>query len=244
MKTVIKTALTTSPRFVLVPVAVVALLGAAPAGASFHFMQIEQVAGGFCGIRDAQAIQLRMRSAGQNLVDGTELIAFDATGANPVTLITMPSDVANGAAGSRILLATPEFAGAGGPTPDFTLTNPIPVSYLEAGKVTFGISGAVYWSLAWGGSDYTGTNTGLTDNDADGDFNPPFAGVLPHLGDDAVQFTGTASAASTNNAADYALSASPATFTNNAGTSAALNGCVFNDGFESGDVGGWSSTVP
>jgi hypothetical protein len=44
------------------------LLAAAPAGASFHLMQIEQVAGGFCGDRTAQAVQLRMRAAGQNLV--------------------------------------------------------------------------------------------------------------------------------------------------------------------------------
>jgi len=215
-----------------------------PAGASFHFMQIEQVAGGFCGVRDAQAIQLRMRAAGQNLTAGAVLIAYDSAGNNPVTLLTLPGNVANGAAGARVLLATPNFSFAGGPTPDFVLANPIPVSYLEAGKVVWGFSTTVYWSLAWGGASYTGTNTGVIDNDADGNFNPPFPGVLPHLDDDAVRFTGTAGAASTNNAADYALSASPATFTNNAGSSSALNVCVFYDGFESGDVSAWSSVVP
>jgi hypothetical protein len=207
-------------------------------------MQIEQVAGGFCGVRDAQAIQLRMRAAGQNLTAGAVLIARDAAGNNPVTLLTLPGNVANGAAGARVLLATPNFSFAGGPTPDFVLANPIPVSYLEAGKVVWGFSTTVYWSLAWGGASYTGTNTGVIDNDADGNFNPPFPGVLPHLDDDAVRFTGTAGAASTNNAADYALSASPATFTNNAGSSSALNVCVFYDGFESGDVSAWSSVVP
>jgi hypothetical protein len=234
-----------SRRFVLVLAVLVALAAAAPAGASFHFMQIEQVQGGFCGMSSAQAIQTRMRAAGQSLTSGSVFIARDATGNNPVTLLTVPGDVANAAAGTRILFATPDWvAAAGGPAPDFILTNPIPVSYLDAGKLTFGFSSTVYWSLAWGGASYTGTNAGAIDNDADGNFSPPFPGVLPHLGDDAVRFTGTAGAMSTNNAADYALSTSPATFTNNAGSSSALNVCVFNDGFESGDFSAWSSTVP
>jgi hypothetical protein len=234
-----------SRRFVLVVAALVLLAAAAPAGATFHFMQIEQVQGGFCGMSSAQAIQLRMRAAGQSLTSGTVLIARDAAGNNPVTLITTPGNVSNGAAGSRILFATLDWvAAAGGPAPDFILSNPIPHTYLDAGKLTFGISTTAYWSLAWGGANYTGTNTGALDNDADGNFSPPFPGVLPHLGDDAVRFTGTAGAMSTNNAADYALSTSPATFTNNAGSSSALNVCVFNDGFESGDTTGWTAVVP
>jgi hypothetical protein len=224
--------------------AALALAAAVPVGASFHLMQIEQVSGGFCGIRDAQAIQLRMRTAGQNLTAGAALIAYDAAGNNPVTLLTLPGNVANGAGGTRVLLATPNFTYAGGPTPDFVLANPIPVSYLEAGKVTWAFGATVYWSLAWGGASYTGTNTGVIDNDADGNFNPPFAGALPALDDVALRFTGAAGAASTNNAADYALSPSPATFVNNAGSSSALNVCVFYDGFESGDTSAWSSVVP
>ena len=47
------------------------------AAATFHQMQIEQVI-----IRKwpptAQAIQLRMRAAGQNFVSGGELVVFDA----------------------------------------------------------------------------------------------------------------------------------------------------------------------
>jgi len=233
-----------SRRLVLVLAVLLAPAAAAPAAASFHLMQIEQVAGGFCGIRDAQAIQLRMRSVGQNLTTGTVLIARDAAGNNPVTLLTLPGNMANAAAGARILLATPGFSVAGGPTPDFTLANPIPASYLEAGKLTFGFGATVYWSLAWGGANYTGTNTGAIDNDADGNFNPPYGDVLPFAGDLGLRFTGTAGAQSTNNAADYALSASPATFTNNAGSSGAVGNCLFFDSFESGDVGGWSAVVP
>ncbi len=44
-----------------------------PAQASFHLMQIEQVIGGVNGDTNAQAIQLRMRFAGQNLVGGDDL---------------------------------------------------------------------------------------------------------------------------------------------------------------------------
>jgi hypothetical protein len=226
-------------------IAVAVLAAAAPAAGSFHLMQIEQATGGVCGVRSAQAIQLRMRGAGQNLISGMRLVARDAAGANPVILISFPGNVANAGAGARILAATSDFAASSGLAPDFTLSNPIPVSYLAAGKLTFEDAvGNVYWGLAWGGASYTGTNTGTIDNDADGNFNPPFAGELPSTDDFALRFTGTAGAMSTNNAADYALSASPATFTNNAGASGTVADCVFYDGFASGDTTAWTSATP
>jgi len=98
------------------------------------------------------------------------------------------------------------------------MTNVIPASYLAAGKLTFEDDlGTVYWSLAWGGGAYTGTNTGTIDNDADGNFSPPFPGVMQSANTQAVRFPGAANAPSTNNAADYALTAAAAVFTNNAG---------------------------
>jgi hypothetical protein len=237
---------TTRPR-VLAVAALAALAAAAPAAASFHLMQIEQVAGGFCGNRSAQAIQLRMRSAGQNLVSGARLVAFDAAGASPVVLLVLPSNVANSTVGSRILLTTAGFAApAGGPAADFTLAAPIPASYLAAGRLTWEApgGGTVYWSLAWGGGLYTGATTGQTDNDPDGEFGPPFAGALPATGDRTLQFQGAAGAASSSNGTDYAPSASPATLTDNAGSGAALATCLFYDGFEGGDTGAWSAAVP
>jgi hypothetical protein len=214
--------------------ALAALAFACPAAASFHFMQIEQVIGGYCGNPSVQAVQLRMRAGSQNLVSGIRLVAHDAAGDNPVILISFPGHADNSGAGLRILAATADFVTAGGPQPDFTLTNPIPPEYLAAGKITFETSGGfVYWSLAWGGASYTGTNTsGDTTNDDDGNFNPPFPGILPYSGNIALRFTGAAGAESTNNAADYALSASPATFTNNDGAVDSLADCVQNDGFE------------
>jgi hypothetical protein len=190
---------------------------ASPAFASFHLMQIEQVIGGVNGDTTRQAIQLRMREAGQNFVSISRIRAWDANGANPIVIVDMTTDVPNGAVGDRVLIASPNFAVL---APDFTMTNLIPPAYLAAGKLTFeDDSGAfVAWSLAWGGAAYTGTNLGNeVANDADLNFNPPFAGPLQSSNTQAVRFTGAATAMSTNNAADYAVTAGAAVFTNNAG---------------------------
>jgi hypothetical protein len=190
-------------------------------------MQIEQVIGGVSGDTSAQAVQLRMRATGENFVTGGKLIAFDAAGNNPITLVTFPSPVSNAAAGSRILITTASFASyeASPIDSDFTMTA-IPASYLAAGRVAYlnpaYLSGGILWSVSWGGAGYTGPNTGLTDNDADGNFAPPFAGVLPSTSTVALQFSGPASAMSTNNAADYSITAGAATFTNNSGDSTSL----------------------
>jgi hypothetical protein len=117
-----------------------------------------------------------------------------------------------------VLIVSPQFDSAFDPAADFVMTNLIPVSYLAAGKLTFETdAGQVYWSLAWGGASYSGSNmSDFPDNDVDLDFNPPFGGALPSSTLQALQFTGVASAPSTNNAADYAVTAGTAVFTNNA----------------------------
>ena len=113
-------------------------MATSPAAASFHLMQIEQVIGGVNGDTSLQAIQLRMRSLGQNLVSDARLRAWDASGANPVLILDIGSDVANDAVGSRVLITSPGFAAAfPTPTANFTMTNLIPASYLTAGKLTF-----------------------------------------------------------------------------------------------------------
>lgn len=214
---------------------VAALLCFSPAAfASFHLMQIEQVIGSVNGNTGAQAVQLRMRSAGQNLVSQASLWAANASGGSRVLLLNIPSDVAVSASGSRILLATSAFTTAMQATqpsftPDFTLATPIPASYLAAGRVTFeqdggtvATPGTILWSLSWGGSGYTGSNLGSTTNDADGNFGPPFGSALPGTGGKGILFSGVATAASTTNLANYAFSADPATVTKNNGTSFTL----------------------
>src|SRR5437899_1279466 len=82
----------------------------APAMASFHLMQIEQVIGGVNGDPAAQAIQLRMRSPFQNQVQQGRLIAYDAAGANPVIVLDLNHSVPIGNLGSRVLICTQRFA--------------------------------------------------------------------------------------------------------------------------------------
>jgi len=211
-------------RIVFATLALATLL-VRPAGATFHLMQVERVIGGVDGSTAVQAIQLRMRASFQNLTSNARLVVRDATGANPVLLIAFPTNVTNSAAGDRVLAATSAFASATSPplTPDFILTNPIPASYLPAGTLTFEDNlGTILWRLSWGGAGYTGPGTGALTNDADGNFAPSFAGPLPSSSGKALLFQFAASALSTNNAADYALTTSPASFTNNARVSGTI----------------------
>jgi hypothetical protein len=198
---------------------------AVPAQATFHLMQIEQVIGGVNGDTTAQAVQLRMRFAGQDQLVGAELMVVDAAGNNPIILFTFPADTLIADQGSRILITTSSFASyEATPIPsDFTMTMAIPASYLAAGRLAFQKFG-IRWSVSWGGAGYTGPNTGTMDNDADGDFGPPFAGVLPSTTTSALRFNGAAAAMSTTNAADYSVTAGAATFTNNQGASTLLFG--------------------
>jgi hypothetical protein len=193
------------------------------AHATFHFMQIEQVIGGVDGDNSMQAIQLRMRASFQNLVSGARILVFDAAGSNPVVVSTLPTDVVNHGVGVRILIASANFVSRTTPpaVPDFTMDALIPASYLAAGSMTFEsvVGRIVYWRLSWGGGGYTGSTLGSVTNDADGNFGPPFAGPLPSSDTRAVRFQGAASAASSSNAVDYALTAGDAVFVNNAGQS-------------------------
>jgi hypothetical protein len=194
-----------------------------PARASFHVMQIEQVIAGANGDPAAQAIQLRMRALGENFVSLGRLRAWDAAGANPIVIMDPTGNVTQNTAGSRVLFETSAFASAYGPTPDFVITNPIPVSYLAAGSITWeDNAGTVYWRLSWGGAGYTGSGAGSTLNDADGNYSPPFPSALPSNANQALLFGGAAGAQSTNNATDYQLTTGNPVFTNNAGQSAVV----------------------
>lgn len=184
-------------------------------------MQIERVIGGVDGDATAQAIQLRMRFAGQQFVSASRIRAWNADGSSRVTVVNMGTNVLIGNLGSRVLIASANFLAKTSPTtvPDFTMTTLIPESFLAAGSLTFeSNSGIIYWRLSWGGANYTGLTTGLTTNDLDGNFGPPWPGALP-TGFQALVFQGSASALSTTNAADYALSTGVGVFTNNLTTS-------------------------
>ncbi|HWB20461.1 MAG TPA: GC-type dockerin domain-anchored protein [Phycisphaerales bacterium] len=212
-------------RMMYAAIGAAAMMAASQAQATFHLIQIEQVVGGVDGDTSKQAIQLRMRAAGQNLTSNGRLRVWDAAGANPVLIVDMTTNVANGAAGSRVLVTSAGFPTSPGVTPDYPMTNLIPASYLAAGSLTWESDGGiVYWRLSWGGAGYTGSNAGNIANDSNGDFGPPFGGPLPSTTEQAVKFQGTATALSTTNLADYALTAAAAVLTNNAGISGTVVG--------------------
>ncbi len=217
-------------RFACCLIALLGVLALQPAAhASFHLMQIEQIIGSVNGDTTAQAIQLRMRAVGQNFVSQGKLVVYDAAGLNPITVLNVASNVTNGAVGAHVLIASVNFPSHTMPVavPDFTMANLIPVSYFAAGSLAWeSNSGTVYWRLSWGGAAYTGPCTGNTANDADGNFGPPFGGVLPSSGSSALQFQGSATALSTNNAADYLVTAGAAVFVNNAGASFTVMGAA------------------
>src|SRR6266568_943170 len=210
-------------RFACCLITLLGVLALQPtAHATFHLMQIEQVIGSVNGDTTAQAIQLRMRAAGQNFVSGGKLVVYDAAGLNPITVLNIASNVANGAVGAHVLIASANFPSHTMPVavPDFTMANLIPASYFAAGSLTWeSDAGTVFWRLSWGGAAYTGPNSGSIDNDADGNFGPPFGGPLPSSCTNALEFQGNATDLSTNNAADYLLIGSPIVFVNNAGAS-------------------------
>ena len=203
-----------------------AALAAAQPTDSFHITQIEQVIRSVNGDSTKQAIQLRMRSFGQQFMASARVIVRDAAGANPIIVKDMTTNCSSGNPGDHVLICSAAFAASTTPVtvPDYTITNPIPASYFAAGRLTFEDDfGTIYWSLSWGGAAYTGPTTGSITNDADGIFGPSVSFQLPSSGAQAMRFTGTLSAPSTNNAADYALTSGATTWVNNAGASFTLS---------------------
>lgn len=218
------------PRSVI-PALAIAVFAAAPAGATYHFMQIEQVIGGVNGDTRAQAIQLRARFDQQNILAPARLVVRDARGLNPVVLFDFSTTLPSDAAGARILVATAEFAAYSSPTlqPDFVLASRIPDSYLAAGTLCFETDDAtlVVFRVCWGGAAYTGPTTGSDENDDDGgDYGPAFPGPLPAMSVQALQFLGSVADVNTTNAASFALTAGAAAWVNNAGASFNVAGCT------------------
>jgi hypothetical protein len=204
---------------------ILALAGSATAQTdSFHIMQIQGVIGGVNGDTTQQAVQLRQRSSFQNQVQLGILKAWDATGSNPVILIHPGTSVPNFNLGDTILFTTAAFDTSTTPAcvPDFHM-NPIPASYLPAGRLTWEDTfGTILWSLAWGGAAYTGSNMGSLTNSTTGNFGPQWPTPLP-TGTQGLFLTISASATAGSNSTDYALTSGPAVFTNNAHTNFTIN---------------------
>ena len=80
---------------------------AAPASATFHLMQIREVYPASAANPGSEYVELQMYAAGQNLVAGHSIVAYNAAGA-VVGTDTFGADAANGADQSTIVIATPE----------------------------------------------------------------------------------------------------------------------------------------
>ena len=200
-------------------VALAALLLPRPAFAAFHLMEIEQVIGGVNGDTTAQAVQIRMRAAGQQFVGGqVRLVVRDGAGLNPVTLLnySLPNPT-NGAACARILSTTAAFNSKTTPAaiPDYTMAA-IPASYLAAGSLTFegAASSIIYWRVSWGSYPALQQTVDLT-NFASTSSAPAFAGPLPSGGPQALKFQPACGTVGSNTAAQYALTVGQAVFSNN-----------------------------
>lgn len=212
----------------LLPIAVLAglLAAAVPASASYHHVEIEKIVGGVQGDATAQVIQLRIKEAGTN-VEGLQIVACDAAGNNPVTIFTIPANVANNAFGSRILLCTAAMLGKLSPpiVPEFVFTTVIPQAYLAAGTLYIDHPGDAIgplWRLSWGGANYSGPGTVEPINDNDGNANPAYGAGIPINASKMVRFRYTADIPGDTNNADY-VSDSNGSVHNNAGQPATIN---------------------
>jgi len=110
------------------------------------------VIGGVNGDTTVRAIQLRLRASGENHVSDARLVARDASGLNPITVVNMSTHVANGATGARVLIATSNLTAFTNPplSPDFIIANQIPASYMAAGTLTYqSDTGTVLWRLSY-----------------------------------------------------------------------------------------------
>jgi hypothetical protein len=99
------------------------LLAALPASASatFHEIFVREVYPGSAANPNAEYVELQMWNVGQELVGGHVLHTYGPTGSQQDTLL--PTDVANGANQSTILIATAEATSQFGVTADFALSS-------------------------------------------------------------------------------------------------------------------------
>src|SRR4051812_28257280 len=128
--------------------AVVLALGAAPAAATFHLVQIRELYPGSAAAPESEYVELQMWASGQNHVEGHVLRSYDSGGAVTGTF-SFAHDVAGEANQSTLLLATPQAESQFGVVADAPLT---PGALSPAG-------GAVCWEsidcVTWG--SFSGT---------------------------------------------------------------------------------------
>ena len=194
---------------------------------------IDIIVGGVDGDATRQAIQMRFFQPNQ-CVEGMDLWAWDATGANPVLIHSFGSEVLSHNDNDTVLIASPNFAAIDSPTPDFIMSNLLPASYLAAGSLTWQEGPVAYWRVCWGGAAYTGPTSVDMANDPDGTVAPAFNGGLPSSSTSGLIYDAfnnggseeggrdSTDGASNWSDADYRFTSGAAVLKNNAGQTATL----------------------
>jgi cysteine-rich repeat protein len=120
-------------------IASIATTAAPPAAqATFHLAHIQRVMTGLDGSTNFQFVEIQMEQAGQNLTDGSRLIAFNADGSFSHVVLELDKNVLSGANRS-FLMASAAFEAETGLAPDFVFStasgNALPA---ESGMVCWG----------------------------------------------------------------------------------------------------------
>ncbi len=159
---------------------------AAPAGAFFHRMVIEEIYGGHPADPAAQYVMLRMTANDQYNVGGQPIRTFFPDGTPGPAFGTFANDVQNGVVGFKILMATAEAVRIFG----------VPADQVTTGRLPFP-SGRVCWAgvveadcVAYGA--YTGNN---------GEYGQPAVALEIGKALHRIQFNEAAD----NNATDFVL---------------------------------------
>ena len=101
---------------------------------TFHIAEISKLMVGYNGDTGVQAVEIKMTTAGQNLVNGMTIAIYDGSGTLVATLGAFTANVANSASGDHILCATAKFRDTFGITPDLLITPLVPVT---SGQVAY-----------------------------------------------------------------------------------------------------------
>ncbi len=120
----------------------VMLVVPAGAAAAFHLTSIREVFPGDTARPTSQYVELQMYAAGQNQVGTHSVTVYNGLGTANSTA-TFPGPVANGQNQRSILIASPDFAGAFGITPDLEIT--APMMDRSGGAVCFDSIDCVSW---------------------------------------------------------------------------------------------------
>ncbi|HEY8172689.1 MAG TPA: hypothetical protein VIH21_06350, partial [Dehalococcoidia bacterium] len=109
--------------------------------AAFHLAHMDEVMFGYGGDPSIQFVDIKMDFAGQNIVRGSRLSAWNADGSFFGVILEVPaSPTITGNANGHWLMASTGYAAASGVNPDFTFP---PVSLQATGMICWGAPGVV-----------------------------------------------------------------------------------------------------